>query len=320
MYVLGFAANKNFCSAVLVCSRSASTSRRMPAARHHLRRAEGDDRRGVPAPVAAAADACRASRSRSRTTSRSAPSPPSRRPTSVQPSSMIRFANALGFDGFSQMQQVFQSHLVERSAPYRERIRADAARRRRAATGGVLPQFVGEAIGELQPARGARRCRAARRRGEASSRARRRSTCSRSGARFRSPATSPTRWTSSSCSAPARRPRRHARRVRAHDPRRRRAARRQLSQLHAGGRRDRARQPRRGVSVIAITDSALSPLKPRAPTSASSSATTRRGRSARWSRRSAWRRRWSSAPATASPPAPTGGAPARRRRRRARRQ
>src|SRR5678815_2841343 len=41
----------------------------------------------------------------------------------VQPSSMIRFANALGFDGFSQMQQVFQSHLVERSAPYRERIR-----------------------------------------------------------------------------------------------------------------------------------------------------------------------------------------------------
>jgi len=67
----------------------------------------------------------------------------------VQPSSMIRFANALGFDGFSQMQQVFQSHLVERSAPYRERIRqmrsggedGDA---------GVLPRFVGEAIGELQ--------------------------------------------------------------------------------------------------------------------------------------------------------------------------
>ena len=67
----------------------------------------------------------------------------------VQPSSMIRFANALGFDGFSQMQQVFQSHLVERSAPYRERIRQ---MRRGGADGdaGVLPRFVGEAVGELQ--------------------------------------------------------------------------------------------------------------------------------------------------------------------------
>src|SRR4029078_9684934 len=40
----------------------------------------------------------------------------------VQPSSMIRFARALGFDGFTQMQQVFQSHLVERSTPYLEGI------------------------------------------------------------------------------------------------------------------------------------------------------------------------------------------------------
>jgi len=69
----------------------------------------------------------------------------------VQPSSMIRFANALGFDGFSQMQQLFQSHLVERSAPYRERI----AQMRRggkgaAGKGDVLPQFVAESIVELQ--------------------------------------------------------------------------------------------------------------------------------------------------------------------------
>ena len=42
---------------------------------------------------------------------------------------------------------------------------------------------------------------------------------------------------------PPRRPRRHAGRVRARHPRRRRAARRELSQLHAGGRRDRARLP-----------------------------------------------------------------------------
>src|SRR6187399_241443 len=67
----------------------------------------------------------------------------------VQPSSMIRFANALGFDGFSQMQQVFQSHLVERSAPYRERIR-QMRRGGEDGDAGVLPQFVGESIVELQ--------------------------------------------------------------------------------------------------------------------------------------------------------------------------
>ena len=33
----------------------------------------------------------------------------------VQPSSMVRFAQALGYDGFSDMQQVFRSHLVNRS-------------------------------------------------------------------------------------------------------------------------------------------------------------------------------------------------------------
>jgi DNA-binding MurR/RpiR family transcriptional regulator len=69
----------------------------------------------------------------------------------VQPSSMIRFANALGFSGFSQMQQVFQGHLVERSASYRERI---DQMRRGAKTGdargvGVLHQFVGDAVTEL---------------------------------------------------------------------------------------------------------------------------------------------------------------------------
>ena len=65
----------------------------------------------------------------------------------VQPSSTIRFANALGFDGFSQMQQVFRSHLVERGAPYRERIRRMP--REGQAAGGVLHQFVDEAVDEL---------------------------------------------------------------------------------------------------------------------------------------------------------------------------
>ena len=68
----------------------------------------------------------------------------------VQPSSMIRFANALGFSGFSQMQQVFQSHLVERSAPYRERIEQMGSGTDRTARGGVLHRFVGEATLELQ--------------------------------------------------------------------------------------------------------------------------------------------------------------------------
>ena len=115
-------------------------------------------------------------------------------------------------------------------------------------------------------ARGARRRGAARRGGDAARRARRRSTCWRSGARFRSPATSPTRSTSSSCArtcstASAACSSEFAHAIR----RRRRAAGRELSQLLAGGRsRRRSPAARRGVSVIAITDSALSPLKPAA--------------------------------------------------------
>ena len=70
---------------------------------------------------------------------------------SVQPSSMIRFARALGFDGFSQMQQVFQSHLVERSTPYLERIEKMRRSRKPAPqAGGVLHQFVDEAVDELR--------------------------------------------------------------------------------------------------------------------------------------------------------------------------
>lgn len=70
----------------------------------------------------------------------------------VQPSSMIRFANALGFSGFTQMQQVFQSHLVERSTPYRERIEQlrRGPRASEARGDDVLHGFVGEAISELR--------------------------------------------------------------------------------------------------------------------------------------------------------------------------
>jgi DNA-binding MurR/RpiR family transcriptional regulator len=66
----------------------------------------------------------------------------------VQPSSLIRFANALDFSGFSEMQQLFRGHLVERSGSYRERI--DQLRRQGpAGKAGFLNQFVGEAVAEL---------------------------------------------------------------------------------------------------------------------------------------------------------------------------
>jgi len=68
----------------------------------------------------------------------------------VQPSSLIRFANALDFSGFSEMQQLFRGHLVERSSSYRERI--DQMRRQGEQPAGkasVLNQFVGEAVAEL---------------------------------------------------------------------------------------------------------------------------------------------------------------------------
>ena len=71
--------------------------------------------------------------------------------TEVQPSAMIRFANALGYRGFSDMQQVFRGHLVERSASYRERI--DLLRRKQLngqrAPAGVLHQLVGDSVAEL---------------------------------------------------------------------------------------------------------------------------------------------------------------------------
>lgn len=41
----------------------------------------------------------------------------------VQPSTLVRFAKAMGFDGFSDMQRVFQMRLVDRYPSYAERIR-----------------------------------------------------------------------------------------------------------------------------------------------------------------------------------------------------
>ena len=42
----------------------------------------------------------------------------------VQPSSMVRFAKGLGYDGFSDIQQVFRTRLMNASSSYAERIRS----------------------------------------------------------------------------------------------------------------------------------------------------------------------------------------------------
>lgn len=68
----------------------------------------------------------------------------------VQPSALIRFANTLEFAGFTDMQQLFRARLLDRSSSYRERI--GALRRSTgpdAAEAGVLHQFVGDGVTEL---------------------------------------------------------------------------------------------------------------------------------------------------------------------------
>jgi DNA-binding MurR/RpiR family transcriptional regulator len=52
----------------------------------------------------------------------------------VQPSSIVRFANAFGYEGFSEMQRVFRSRLVAEVSPgYRARFAAARTNKRRAA-------------------------------------------------------------------------------------------------------------------------------------------------------------------------------------------
>ena len=72
------------------------------------------------------------------------------RDAGVQPSSMIRFANALGFRGFSAMQQVFRNHLVTRSGSYRERIARIRNRGDGSSPAAVLHQFVNDSIAGLE--------------------------------------------------------------------------------------------------------------------------------------------------------------------------
>ncbi len=70
----------------------------------------------------------------------------------VQPSSMIRFAQAMGYDGFSTMQQVFRWNLVARAPSYRARIQG--LRQERGAVGedegSVIGDFVDDGIASLE--------------------------------------------------------------------------------------------------------------------------------------------------------------------------
>jgi DNA-binding MurR/RpiR family transcriptional regulator len=68
----------------------------------------------------------------------------------VQPSAVIRFANALEYSGFSEMQQIFRGNLLERSDNYRERIHQMRKQRDNDKnSAGVLHQLVADAVGDL---------------------------------------------------------------------------------------------------------------------------------------------------------------------------
>ena len=66
----------------------------------------------------------------------------------VPPSAVIRFANALGYPGFTDLQRIYRERLVARSATYRERI--EQMRRTGGDKGHVLPQLVDTSIHELE--------------------------------------------------------------------------------------------------------------------------------------------------------------------------
>ena len=70
------------------------------------------------------------------------------REAGAPPSAIIRFANALGYQGFTDLQRVYRERLVARSATYRERI--EQMRRSGGDNGYVLPQLVESSIHELE--------------------------------------------------------------------------------------------------------------------------------------------------------------------------
>jgi len=72
----------------------------------------------------------------------------------VQPSAIVRFASALGYSGFTEMQQVFRLRLVASLAPsYKdriERLKHDGPWSGRSDARAVLTRFVTEGIASLE--------------------------------------------------------------------------------------------------------------------------------------------------------------------------
>ena len=72
----------------------------------------------------------------------------------MQPSAIVRFAHALGYGGFTEMQQVFRSRLVASVAPsYKERIaglRRDGRFRDTNTPHSVLARFASEGMVSLE--------------------------------------------------------------------------------------------------------------------------------------------------------------------------
>lgn len=69
----------------------------------------------------------------------------------VQPSALVRFANAVGYDGFADLRQVFRRQLRTRPPSYRERIEHLRARAPSAtAPAAVLQAQIEQAVRELQ--------------------------------------------------------------------------------------------------------------------------------------------------------------------------
>jgi DNA-binding MurR/RpiR family transcriptional regulator len=60
----------------------------------------------------------------------------------VQPSALIRFAKAFGYSGFSEMQRLFQARVTERSASYKERFKTVSADSDDATKGGPSKMLV----------------------------------------------------------------------------------------------------------------------------------------------------------------------------------
>lgn len=70
------------------------------------------------------------------------------RAAQVPPSAVIRFANALGYPGFTDLQRIYRERIVARSSTYRERI--EEMRRTGGDQGHVVPQLVESAVRELE--------------------------------------------------------------------------------------------------------------------------------------------------------------------------